>query len=267
MTVISHPSGAARRYTANISKGSALVPEMVALLRAWEPSLTDEEFYARIVESNILGKATRSRGRDILTRVFAPRFLAPGRPPATALKALVEGDAGRDVVGRLVLYHAALADDLLYDFAADRLMSLRDGGRYQVATGDALDYIRGLMADHLIQPGWSDSMAERAAQGLLATCRDTGLLEGAVNKRFAPVYMPFEAFVYVAYALKDRDVAGSAVVKHRDWRLFLLDQDAVERLFVEADGRRALRYEAAGEVRRIDWAYNGLTEAIHGLGY
>ncbi len=146
-------------------------------------------------------------------------------------------------------------------------MTLRDQGRYQISTGDALAYIMSLMDDCLIQPRWSDSMAERAAQGLLATCRDTGLLEGAVNKRFAPVYMPFETFVYVAYALKDRGVAGSAVVKHRDWRLFLLDHDAVERLFIEADGRHVLRYEAAGEVRRIDWTYNSLMEAIHGLGY
>jgi len=267
MTVVSEPSGAARRYTANISKGSALVPETVALLREWSPSLSDEEFYTRVVESNILGKTTRSRVRDILARVFAPRFLASSLPSATAMKALVEGDAGRDVVERLVLYHAALADDLLYDFASERLMALRDQGHYQVSTGDALAYITGLMDDRLIQPRWSESMAERAAQGLLATCRDTGLLEGAANKRFAPVYMPFEAFVYVAYALNDRGVAGSAVVKHRDWRLFLLDHDAVERLFIEADGRRVLRYEAAGEVRRIDWTYNSLTEAIHGLGY
>jgi hypothetical protein len=267
MTTIAASSSTARHYTANISKGSALVPEMVALLREWGPHLSDDEFYARVVESNILGKATRSRVRDILSRVFAPRFLAPGCPSVTAMKALIEGGAGRDSVERLVLYHAALADDLLYDFVADRLMSLRDQGRYQVVTGDAVAYITALMEEGLIHPRWSESMTERAGQGLLATCRDTGLLEGAVNKRFAPVYMPFEAFVYVAYALKDRGVAGSAVVRHRDWRLFLLDHDAVERLFVEADGRRALRYEAVGEVRRIDWTYGSLLEAVHGLGY
>jgi Putative inner membrane protein (DUF1819) len=285
MTTIAESSSTARHYTANISKGSALVPEMVALLREWEPHLSNDEFYARVVESNILGKATRSRARDILSRVFAPRFLTPGCPSVTAMKALVEGAtpslkagaddlarpsgrvAGRDAVERLVLYHAALTDDLLYDFVADRLMSLRDQGRYQVVTGDAVAYIKALMDDGLIRPRWSESMTERAGQGLLTTCRDTGLLEGAVNKRFAPVYMPFEAFVYVAYTLKDRGVAGSAVVRHRDWRLFLLDHDAVERLFVEADGRRALRYEAVGEVRRIDWAYGSLLEAVHGLGY
>jgi tRNA uridine 5-carboxymethylaminomethyl modification enzyme len=105
MMTIAESSSTARHYTANISKGSALVPEMVALLREWEPHLSEDEFYARVVESNILGKATRSRLRDILSRVFAPRFLAPGCPSVTAMKALVEGatpslKAGADHLAR-----------------------------------------------------------------------------------------------------------------------------------------------------------------------
>lgn len=267
MATSAESPGTARHYTANISKGSGLVPETVALFREWEPALSEEQFITHVVASNILGKATRSRVRDVLSRVFIPRFLAPHRPSVAAMKALVEGNADRETIARLVLYHAALADDLLYDFVADRLMALREQGRYHVSTADATAYIRGLMDDGLIQPQWSESMIKRAAQGLLTTCRDTGLLEGAVQKRFAPIYMPFDAFGYVAYVLKERGVAGSAVVRHRDWRLFLFDHNAVERLFIEADGHRLLRYEAAGEIRRIDWAYGSLLEAVHALGY
>ncbi len=258
---------APRGYTARISKGGALIGETTALLREWEPCLSVADLYARVVEGNALGKATRSRARDILGRVFVPRFLAPGQPAATALKALVQGGAEQVVVQRLVLYHAALADHLLYDCVAGELYRLHEDGHYGVTIEDMLAFLRGLISAGRITPPWSASMVTRTAQGLLATCRDTGLLQGAVRKSFAPVYLPFEAFAYVAYALKDRGLAGASVVDHRDWRLFLLSRDDVERLFVEAEGRRLLRYQAAGDIRRIDWTYATLEEAMHGLGY
>jgi hypothetical protein len=42
VTTIAESSSTARHYTANISKGSALVPEMIALLREWEPHLSGD---------------------------------------------------------------------------------------------------------------------------------------------------------------------------------------------------------------------------------
>jgi Putative inner membrane protein (DUF1819) len=41
---------------------------------------------------------------------------------------------------------------------------------------------------------WSEPTTKRIAQGLLSTIRDFGVLQGAVNKKIAPIHPPVESF-------------------------------------------------------------------------
>ena len=76
-------------YTIAICKGSALLPETRALLRAWRPGETLDAFTARVQREDILGKTTAYRARDIVRRVFARRYLRPDDRPARHLKRLL----------------------------------------------------------------------------------------------------------------------------------------------------------------------------------
>jgi Putative inner membrane protein (DUF1819) len=65
------------RYTIAICKGSALLSETKALLRAWRPSESITLFTSRVLRDEVLGRATAHRVKDIVHRVFARRLLIP----------------------------------------------------------------------------------------------------------------------------------------------------------------------------------------------
>jgi hypothetical protein len=111
------------------------------------------------------------------------------------------------------------------------------------------------IASHLARCGknWSPSVTSRVARGVLAALRDFGLLEGASKKRIAPVYLPVESFAYIAFALHREGVGGPQLVQHRDWQLFLLSPPVVEQMFLEADRSGLLRFQAAGNIVRVDF--------------
>ncbi len=51
---------------------------MRRLVEVWQPDLSSETNLQRIADGNLLGKATRRRLDDVLLRILAPRFVAPG---------------------------------------------------------------------------------------------------------------------------------------------------------------------------------------------
>jgi hypothetical protein len=51
----------------------------------------------------------------------------------------------------------------------------------------------------------------------ISTLRDFGVLQGAVNKRIAPAYMPVTAFAYIAFYLKQHQPSGARLLEHPDW--------------------------------------------------
>ncbi|MBI3466680.1 MAG: DUF1819 family protein [Planctomycetes bacterium] len=98
--------------------------------------------------------------------------------------------------------------------------------------------------------GRQDPTIVRIAQGLLSALRDFGVLQGAVKKRMAPVYLPVAAFAYVAYCLKQHQPSGAKLVELPDWKLFFLPRESVERFLFEAHQHKLLEYHAAGSVTR-----------------
>ena len=80
----------ARLYTTAISKGAAMLDETRRLLKYWQPEESLDEFAKKVHEHGLLGNATAYRTRDIVRRVFAPRFLRPTDKPAAILQVVLE---------------------------------------------------------------------------------------------------------------------------------------------------------------------------------
>ncbi len=254
-----------RRYTSNVLKGSALIQDSLRLIQEWREDDDAHSFADRVLADNVLGKTTRSRIRDILDKVFARRFLAPGVPPIGAAKALLEHTTNDDVARKVLLFHAALADDLLYDFITQELFALHEAGSYRVDIARTLAFINRLCDEGLISPPWAPYSRLRAAQGILATVRDFGLLQGKLHKSFAPAFLHFDVFIYVAAHLNARGVTAFRLREHTDWRLFLMTTSEIERLLLEAHQLGFLHYHAAGGIVRIDWLYSTRESVIDGL--
>jgi hypothetical protein len=105
---------------------------------------------------------------------------------------------------------------------------------------------------------------------MLAALRDVRLLEGARKKRIAPVYLPVESCVYIAFALHQAGVSGPQLVHHRDGPLFLFSPPMVEQMFLEADRSGLLRFQAAGNIMRMDFpaaSFGEMAEVIAARGH
>jgi hypothetical protein len=253
----SHPA----LYTSKIIKAGALLADTRTLLAHWDVAASVRENMQRIRRENLFGKTSRSRVEDVLG-IFRQRFL--GEPSVTrALVVLVQKRLAAAALDRILYFHAARADRLLHDTVTEILIPLQARGIIGV---DALDITRPLKA--WVDAGktrghWSEPTIVRIAQGLLATLRDFGVLQGGAKKRLAPAYLPVAAFAYVAFYFKQHQPSGAKLVELPDWKLFFLPREGVERSLLEAHQHNLLEYHAAGSVTRLTLPASTLEEYAH----
>ncbi len=247
------------KYTVTrVIKASALLPDTRTLFADWDESRSVKENLQTAASRNIFGKSSRVRVNDIL-KVFEARYLRTNGT-AHAIHRLVDSPLPAEITDRVLYYYTALAEPIIYDFVTEYLYDLYQRGRQVIAKEDALDFIHQAMVENRTSGLW-DSMEtqDRVAQGLLATLRDFGILSGqkrsAKPKSFAPVHLPVEAFVFIAFDMKKDGLSGDRLIHHPNWRLFLLRLSDVERLFLEAHQLNYLRYQAAGSLVRVEFPY------------
>jgi hypothetical protein len=249
------------RYSTKIIKAGALLADTKTLLANWDLERSVADNLDRARRENIFGKASRSRVEDILV-IFRQRYL--GSPDVTkALVILARSGFPAESMDRLLYFHSARADPLLHDAATEFLYELQAQGRSDVSIDEMQRALTRWIGEGKTTSRWGTGTTGRVAQGLLATLRDFGVLGGAVNKRLASVYLPVDAFCYVAFCLYCEQPSGERLVGDSEWRLFLLSRPAVEHLFMEAHQRHLLEYHAAGSIIRITFPAPSLSEYAH----
>lgn len=236
-------------YTSRIIKASALLADTKNLLRNWDETLSVTENLNNIRKENIFGKASRSRVEDIL-QAFRLRYLS-SEAVIHSLVVLVKSDFPTEALNCILYFFSAQSDLLLHDTVTKALVARRNKGLLEVGPV----YIRSVLTNwlkegHMVSQ-WSEETVERVAQGLLATLRDFGILQGAVNKTIAPTHLPKEAFAFIAFYLWQIQPSGKLLLSNSEWQLFFLDPQLVERYLIEVHQSHLLEYHAAGSVIRI----------------
>ncbi len=239
---------AGNSWTTRIIKAGALLQDSRTFLGLYRPDRSPEQNLEGFLYSNAFGKTSRSRVQDILP-IFRRRFLArPALLPS--LVHLVANGAEPEILDRVLYYHAARADGLLYDFAVDFLFPRRTSGG-AVILGEVSRFLsEGARAQGL---KWRADTLRRVARGLLATLRDFRILEGAAKKRIAPAHLPLEVLLYVAFALHLDGAAGEQLLAHPHWRLYMMQRNEIEPLFLEAHRRKWLDFQVAGRLARVEF--------------
>ncbi len=75
-----------------------------------------------------------------------------------------------------------------------------------------------------LQPSWGSVNSSPAL-------RDFGILQGAVQKHLTPVYLPEEAFAYLALYLYQRQPSDEKLLGDPEWQIFFLSRQVVEQFF------------------------------------
>jgi Putative inner membrane protein (DUF1819) len=245
-------------YSSRIIKAGALLADTTTLLDGWDESQSLADNLARLQRENIFGKASRSRNTDILA-IFRQRYLQD-ESITKALVYLVKNRFPKHALDRILYFHSAQADRLLHDVVTEVLADFYVRGRTEIRVEDIQSTLRTWVREGKTTARWSDYTMLRVSRGVLATLRDFGVLQGASSKRIAPPSLPVSAFAYVAFCLRAGQASGERLIESKEWRLFFLSTNDVERLFMEAHQHRLLEYYAAGPVIRIMFPSDSLED-------
>lgn len=250
-------------YASKIIKAGALIGDTKTLLSHWNSSDSVVENIDRIQRDNVFGKASRSRVEDILA-IFRQRYLAE-ECVTKALVSLVRGKFPAAALERILYFHSARADQLLHDAVTEILVPMHERGLVDINVQEFQRSLARWVAEGKTTGHWSEPTITRIAQGLLSALRDFGILQGAVNKKIAPSFLPTEAFAYIVFYLKQHQPSGAKLLELTEWKLFFLSREGVERFLFEAHQRDLLEYHVAGSVTRLTFPANTLEEYAHVL--
>jgi hypothetical protein len=244
-----------------------MIEETRRLLEHWRPGEPLDDFAGRVQEKGLLSNSTAYRTRDVVRRVFAPRFLRPTDKPARILQqVLASGLPGR-VFTELVFVFTARQDPLVYDFTIREYWPAVRRGRTVLDTAPMLSFLSEAHYDGRLDNQWSENVSVRIARCVLGLLRDVGFLREVVRGRREIVNyrMSDEGATILARELNESGVTDSSICNHSDWGLFgMTPLDVVERL----DGiseHRGLIVQRAGSVVHFTWVANSIEELINVL--
>jgi len=246
------------RYSSRIIKAGALLPDTKLLLESWDEDVDVQTNLDRVRQENLFGKASRSRIEDILL-VFRQRYLKDSEV-LRALVAVARNRMPSESLDRILYFQAARFDLLMHDLVTELLNDWSGRSDRQVRPWEVQNWVEEQVEAGRTERPWSPAVQTRVVQGPLSALRDFGILEGSVKKRLAYVYLPVDAFAFIAFQLHGEGRSGKALLHDPEWRLFLLQDGTVERYFLEAHQEGLLQYYAAGPVVRIDFPAQNLEE-------
>jgi len=113
-------------YTSRIIKAGALLADTKTLLSHWDMMTSVQKNIERMRRENVFGKASRSRVEDVLA-IFRQRYLTE-QSVTRALVALVTHRFPPASLDRILYFHAARSDHLLYDIVTEFLLPLKMQG-------------------------------------------------------------------------------------------------------------------------------------------
>jgi hypothetical protein len=238
-------------YTSTSKKAGALLEETKILFAYLHNH--NEVDVSNCWRENVLAKSSRSRSKYIL-EVLNKRYLQD-REVGSAIANLVINNCPTEVLDKILYFHTARSDRLLYDVVITILYPMYESGLRDIRTAELASNLT-----HWNSNTWSSTTVIRVSRGILATLRDFGVLTGKVHKRIAPVYLPIYAFAYIAFYLKQLQPSVHKLMELSDWQLFFLAPIGVEKLLFEAHQQGILEYHVAGSVTRLTFPVSTLPE-------
>ncbi len=248
---------APEHYTARAIKGTALLEETRALLRAWRVGESAAAFRERALAEDLLGKATAARADDVVRVAFATRLLVHGQEPAASLRRLLEARGNGSWFAQLCLLFAARADVVLREAITEFIQRSLARGSDAVTTTDLLRFLDEREAEGRMEKPWSRSVRESVAQHILHQLTDLAVL--GPPRRGVREILPYRpgslAVAWLACELHRRGTSDVAIVEHEDWRVWQLGNEEVRDALDRLTDVGLWIYQGAGSVVRLTWAW------------
>jgi hypothetical protein len=257
---------ATKNYNTALAKGHGIIEETLALLEIWEPDMTTQHLAEITIRKGLLRRATAKRTKDLVTRVFAPRYLIDDALPAKNLKILINSGVKTTSLEQLFFIYTARANAILHDFVCEVYWSKYSAGATHIATEDAHRFLENAYSIGKLSKRWSEEMTSRVARGLYGCLADFGLGENAKksNRKILPPIINALTSLYIAHDLHFVGHSDNGILDNPDWKLFGLERpEVVRELQRVSNDHFILQY--SGELMRISWNYQSMEEAIRAI--
>jgi hypothetical protein len=254
------------RYSTALCKGQGLIAETLVLLDAWEQGMDAATLGRKALGEGLLSKATASRLKDIVSRVFAYRYLRGEPPPALALRALVEKRIPPDRLNQLLLIHSARALPELHDFITEVYWPSYASGVRFIRRDQAVDFFKKARLVGRLEAEWTETSRTKIARYLLSALEDFRLLGPMKGDRreMLPFRISRFTVLYLAHDLHFSGLSDTALVRHPDWMLFgLTPSDVVGELIQSASGQWIV--QDSGQLLQISWKHRSMEEFVDGI--
>jgi hypothetical protein len=253
-----------RIYTVAISKGAGMLDETRRLLEYWNPDEPLDDFTRRVHQEGLLGNETAYRTRDLVRRVFAPRYLRPTDKPARTLRKILQSNLPGRVFTEMLFVYTARRDPLVFDFTVMEYWPAVRRGRMVMNTDQVLSFLSQAQYDGRLDIQWSENVSIRVARSVLGLLRDVGFLGEVTRgrKEIVDYRMSDEGAAILARELHESGATDSSLCDHPDWGLFGMNpHEVLDRL----DGigeSRGLLVQRAGSVVHFTWTVDSMEELI-----
>jgi hypothetical protein len=255
-----------REYTAALAKGHGIIEETLALLEIWESGMSTQNLAETAIREGVLRRATAKRAKDLVARVFAPRYLVDDGRPAKQLKMLINEGANLGSMEQLFFVYTARANVVFHDFVREVYWSKYTAGSTEIATEDARRFLENAYTMGRLPKRWSDAMTSRIARGLYGCLADFKLCENArrSNRKILRFNISSLTSLYLAHELHFSFYSDNGILDHADWQLFGLEKlEVVRELQRVSNDHFILQF--SGELLRISWKYQSMEEAIRAI--
>jgi Putative inner membrane protein (DUF1819) len=253
-------------YTVALAKGQGMPSETILLLNVWQEGMSAVELKRHVIANGLLPKATNHRTSDLVSRVFAPRYLSNGATAAKNLKYLLSLSVPADRLLQLFLIYTARANLILHDFITDVYWPHYNAGSRILQRQDAFDFFKAAKATGKM-PSWSDGVRLHASRDLLSALTDFKLTRDMPQGRreIVPYNIQPATTLYLAHETHFSGMSDHAVLDHADWKLFGLDRQGVleELRKVAAEGHFIVQF--SDDLLRISWKYKSMEECLDGI--
>jgi len=252
------------KYTAALAKGHGIVEETLALLEVWEVGMSAQNLAEIAIQEGILRKATAKRTKDLVVRVFAPRYLANDGRPAKQLKMLINEGINVGSIEQLFFIYTARANLVFHDFVREVYWSKYAAGSTEISSADARRFLENAYTMGRLHHRWSEEMTSRISRGLYGCLADFKLCENV--KKSSRKMLQFNTSsltsLYLAHEIHFSFFSDNGILDHPDWQLFGLERkEVVQELQRVSNNHFILQF--SGELLRISWKYQSMEEAIH----
>ncbi|MGV8080967.1 MAG: BrxA family protein [Syntrophales bacterium] len=249
-----------RKISTRLLRKGALIEETYTAFRSWDLKESFDSNLHALRESNVFGARNQSWLREI-TSTLSSRF--GSQVHLGPLINMAKADLGLETWKPCLLWHLATSDILYRQFALEWLYPAFRQGMYRIRTDDVVPFVREITTGKIASGGsLSEYGLVRAARDLLLMASSFGLLSRSSQHQFVHYHMPEESFLYILHALAERECNPRNLIEAKDWHLFLMSAQSVERELLELHQFKKLGFEMAGSIMRLDLPCRSLDEYL-----